>query len=219
MENPGEYLKKERELRGVSLEDLSRATMLSEELLSFLEDDDFEQLSHRTFVRGYIKSYCKELGLDNVEALLRYEQFLKDSGESQVREQDVFVGVEKNTSQPITAYGASLLVFSVLIGFLYFFMTNIQISEKEVLVTSQINNGEEFVKEDQVATIKVIQKTEDAPLVALAKREHNLVVSANSTTWLSVEIDPDTEYSQNFEVTLDKGEKVKWKATKVFFWS
>lgn len=221
MENLGEYLKKERELRGVGLEDLSTSTMLSEEILGFLEADDFDNLPHRTFVRGYIKSYCKELGLDNTEALLRYEQYLRDSGEGEVRPQDVFVGDVRDVKAPISAYGASVLVFSVLIAFLYFFMTNVQISDKEVVRVSQMaDSGSGSAKvQEETATLRVIEKAADAPLVEMTKSGHNLVVRADSTTWISVEIDPDTEYHQSFEVTLAEGEKVSWKATKVFFWS
>lgn len=160
MENLGEYLKKERELRGVGLEDLSTSTMLSEEILGFLEADDFDNLPHRTFVRGYIKSYCKELGLDNTEALLRYEQYLRDSGEGEVRPQDVFVGDVRDVKAPISAYGASVLVFSVLIAFLYFFMTNVQISDKEVVRVSQMaDSGSGSAKiQDETATLRVIER-------------------------------------------------------------
>ena len=222
MENPGEYLKKERELRGVSLEGLSNSMRLSVDVLNLLEADSFEKLPHQTFVRGYIKSYCKELGLDNTEAILRYEQFLKESGEGETKPTDVFVGDIGDRGMPVGAYGVSTIVFVLLIAFLYFFMTNIQIEEKKVAKVEDVQiDGDlgDGLGVDKTTTLKVIQKAQDSPLVEMAKTEHILGVTAESTTWISVELDPGTEKHQNFEVTLEEGEKVSWKATKVFFWS
>lgn len=78
MESPGEYLKRERELRKVSLAAIFEATRVPMKCLEAIEADDYDQLPHPTFVKGFIKSYCKVLGLDETDAVLRYEIYLKE---------------------------------------------------------------------------------------------------------------------------------------------
>src|SRR5574340_341513 len=78
MESPGEYLKRERELRRASLTSLFEATRIPLKYLEAIEADDYESLPHPTFVRGFIKSYCKYLGLDETDAVLRYELYMKE---------------------------------------------------------------------------------------------------------------------------------------------
>lgn len=78
MESPGEYLKRERELRRVSIAKIFEATRVSMKYLEALESDNYDALPHPTFVKGFIRSYCKTLGLDENDAVLRYEIYLKE---------------------------------------------------------------------------------------------------------------------------------------------
>jgi len=228
MEKPGQYLKKERELRGVSIEKVSQDTRLPLEILERLEADDFPNLPHKTFVRGYIKSYCKELGLDATEALLRHEQLFRDgesSGEVASRElstSSVFVSEDHDKSNPVGTYGATFVAFASLLAFLYFFMGNIRVEEKQTATVDEVQISKDSkspILDDGSGSMKVLGKAEGAPLVEMAKQERVLHVKAESTTWISVEIDPGTEKEQFFEVTMEEGDEVTWKASKVFFWS
>lgn len=81
MDCPGEYLKRERELREVSLDDISNKIRVPVKLLKALEADDYQSLPHTTFVKGFIKAYCKFLGVDENDALLRYELYLQEIAE------------------------------------------------------------------------------------------------------------------------------------------
>lgn len=78
MESPGEYLKRERDLRGVSLGKIFEATRVPMKFLEAIEADKFDGLPHKAFVKGFIRSYCKALGLDETDAVLRYEVFLRE---------------------------------------------------------------------------------------------------------------------------------------------
>lgn len=78
MESPGEYLKRERELRDISLEDVHYSTRIQRKYLEALESDDYEKLPHPTFIKGFIKSYCRFLGVDENDAVLRYEIFERE---------------------------------------------------------------------------------------------------------------------------------------------
>lgn len=80
MESPGEYLKREREQRGITLDAVHEKTRVPKRHLIALESDDYENLPHPTFVKGFIKAYCSMLGLDENDAVLRYDIFTRESG-------------------------------------------------------------------------------------------------------------------------------------------
>ena len=78
MEEPGDYLKRERETRGVTLENISRETKVSVKALKALEANDFNALPPYPFVKGFIRSYSKCLGIDGDDAVLRYDAYLRE---------------------------------------------------------------------------------------------------------------------------------------------
>lgn len=78
MESPGEHLKREREHRGVSLQKIFESTRVPLKYLEAIEADRIDGLPQPAFVKGYIRNYCKVLGLDENDAVLRYEVWLAD---------------------------------------------------------------------------------------------------------------------------------------------
>ncbi len=84
MDSFGEYLKRERELRGVTLEEIAKASNISKTYLKSLENDDFENLPSEVFVKGFIRCYAENIGMDGNEATLAYSSFIADKRVSQV---------------------------------------------------------------------------------------------------------------------------------------
>jgi cytoskeleton protein RodZ len=74
VENFGSYLKHERELRGVSLEEISGATKIHIRFLKALEENSFDELPGEVFVKGYIRSYANIIGSDIEETLNIYKE-------------------------------------------------------------------------------------------------------------------------------------------------
>jgi cytoskeletal protein RodZ len=58
----GTHLRRLREGRGMSLEEIARATRVSSGYLHALEADDFASLPAPVFTRGFIRAYCQSLG-------------------------------------------------------------------------------------------------------------------------------------------------------------
>jgi cytoskeletal protein RodZ len=73
----GERLRRERELRGVSLCDVAEATKISARFLKALEDDRVDLLPGGLFPRAFLRQYARHLGLD-AERLVA--EFLYDHG-------------------------------------------------------------------------------------------------------------------------------------------
>ena len=74
IENFGSYIKHERELRGVPLEEISRITKIHIRYLQALEDNRFDELPSEVFIKGYIRSYANIIGSDVDEMLNSYEE-------------------------------------------------------------------------------------------------------------------------------------------------
>ena len=72
-ETVGQYLRKEREKRNISLEAVAKVTRITRENLEALEKDDFQVISAPVFVRGFLRNYAIFLGLDPKEVIARYD--------------------------------------------------------------------------------------------------------------------------------------------------
>lgn len=73
METLGQFLKREREFRGISLERLAGMTRINSGVLKKIEEDDFGRTTQAIYVRSFLKSYAGQLGIDASEVLRRYE--------------------------------------------------------------------------------------------------------------------------------------------------
>jgi cytoskeletal protein RodZ len=69
----GSYLRQERERRNTSLEAVAQATRISLKNLEALERDEFHLLPAPVFVRGFLRAYAAQLGIDPKEVLALYE--------------------------------------------------------------------------------------------------------------------------------------------------
>ncbi|MZH05449.1 MAG: DUF4115 domain-containing protein [Nitrospinae bacterium] len=84
VENFGSYLKHERELRGVPLEEISGATKIHIRFLKALEDNKFDELPGEVFIKGYIRSYANTIGSDVEEMLNIYEESVGDKSNESI---------------------------------------------------------------------------------------------------------------------------------------
>ncbi len=82
-ESLGAYLKKIRESKGLSLEDLSQKTRISLKLLQQIEAGEWEKFPVEAYVRGYLNSISETLGLAMPEILAAYS---REAGSSYSRE-------------------------------------------------------------------------------------------------------------------------------------
>src|SRR5271165_874791 len=71
--NFGERLKRERELREVSLKEITSATRIGPRFLEALENEDWEKLPGGVFNRGFVRSVTRYLGLDEESFLAEYD--------------------------------------------------------------------------------------------------------------------------------------------------
>ncbi len=72
MDSIGRYLKRTRETRAMSVEEVSRATRIPVASIERIEADHFDDLPGEVFVRGFLKAYARAVALPVEEVLARY---------------------------------------------------------------------------------------------------------------------------------------------------
>jgi cytoskeleton protein RodZ len=70
----GELLRSTREAKKLSLSDVHRDTRMSLQVLRALEQDDFAAFESDTYLKGFLKSYAKYLGLEADEISRRLDK-------------------------------------------------------------------------------------------------------------------------------------------------
>jgi cytoskeletal protein RodZ len=71
--NFGERLKRERELREVSMEELTKATRISARFVEALENEDWAKLPGGVFGHGFVRTIARYLGLNEETLLGEYD--------------------------------------------------------------------------------------------------------------------------------------------------
>lgn len=88
----GEHLKREREMRGVSLEEVAAATRISTRFLEAIENERWEELPGGAFNRGFIRSIARYLGLDEDDLVAEYAVETKGGNGHHAMESPVGMG-------------------------------------------------------------------------------------------------------------------------------
>ncbi len=110
----GENLRREREMRGVTLQEISVATKISVRFLQDLENEDFRQLPGGIFTRSFIRAYAKYLGLDEERVIAEYHLAVPSKSEFDLTRMAVGKSGEhrEGSRGPVMA----LLLAAVLLG-------------------------------------------------------------------------------------------------------
>lgn len=75
----GERLRRQREMRGISLEEIVATTKISRRLLQALEDEQFDLLPGGIFNKSYVRAYAKCVGINEEEAVADYLEAAREA--------------------------------------------------------------------------------------------------------------------------------------------
>src|SRR5579875_1838411 len=77
----GENMRREREMRGITLDEISNTTKISVRMLEALENENFSKLPGGIFTRSFIRAYANYLGLDEERVMSEYQIAAPSNGE------------------------------------------------------------------------------------------------------------------------------------------
>ncbi len=76
----GERMQREREMRGITLEEISESTKISTRSLEALEHEEFDKLPGGIFNKGFVRAYARYVGIDEEQAVA---DFIAVAGETE----------------------------------------------------------------------------------------------------------------------------------------
>jgi cytoskeleton protein RodZ len=114
--NTGAYLRKIREDKGLSIQDISQATRISTKNLHAMEENDYTALPADTFTRGFLAIYARFLGMDAAQITSGFmqerDQKLVQGKHTRLR-QTKHIQSAKKLSEP--SYISSLTMAGILL--------------------------------------------------------------------------------------------------------
>jgi cytoskeletal protein RodZ len=182
-EGLGEFLRRERQLRQISLDEVAERTKISRRYLEAIEEERYDYLPGETFVRGFIRSYAQSIGLDPGDTLLIYNQSRMAHQVGQPRTED--------PSPARRAWNARLLIWLLGIGVIL--VGGVLMSAVSLLDTAKLGRAALSPNADTTSTLSTA-----APLM--------LTVQATSDTWLRVTIDDQGPQ----DMVQRAGQSTKW---------
>lgn len=114
----GENLRREREMRGITIQEISAATKISVRFLKSLENEDFSSLPGGIFNRSFVRAYARYLGLDEDPLIEEYQLAAKPKADidlSQFSPPKVYSRPERSTRR--TLWIAIIVVVLLSLGF------------------------------------------------------------------------------------------------------
>jgi Helix-turn-helix domain/RodZ C-terminal domain len=179
----GEFLRRERELRQISLDDVAKRTKISRRYLEAIEEERYDRLPGETFVRGFIRSYAQSVGLDPEDTLLIYNH-------SRLVHEVAPPRTER-LSPDRRAWHERFLLWLLVAGVVV--VGGVLVSAVGLLDRS---NPLRWASPPRPETANILSP--GAPLI--------LTVTADSDTWLLVTIDE----RESQDVLLRAGQSTKW---------
>ena len=113
---PGSILRKAREEKGLTIDEMSAISNLTKQVIRGIEADDYEQLAGLSFVRGYLKLYSKKLGVDEVEILDLFDRWKAEQNGEPRQYANAPQGISEPSSGPSqkTIIAASIVVIGLI---------------------------------------------------------------------------------------------------------
>lgn len=113
MQEIGNLLKKERQEKGISLEEISRKTKIQVRYLQALEDGDFSCFAGTVYVKGALRNYAESIGVNAGELLSYYESITngqKNEESDRGSRSELFVEKERRPFPVVALIWVALLV-------------------------------------------------------------------------------------------------------------
>ncbi|WP_242367493.1 helix-turn-helix domain-containing protein [Lactobacillus intestinalis] len=206
MADIGDKLRSAREAKGLSIEDIEKATKIQSRYLTAIEDDDFDKLPGDFYVRAFIRQYAQVVGLDGKKLLSEYQEdvpeskpdeYVEDSIDNKSEEVKKTTDNKKNLWKnylPKIAIGLGIIIV-VLIGYVLYARLSSggqrnNTASNNVKVSTQTSSSSSSKKLATTTNpVKVSRLSDNEFRITGLKSNRNLVISVgdqNVTSTVSI---------------------------------
>lgn len=126
----GSWLRRQREVREISLREISDISKISLRYLEALEQDRFEILPNAVFTRGFLREYARFVGLDPDEVVNYFLSLQPDDGDEEA--EGAATAPRRVGGKPLARVVAVVVVVLAVLGGILWFLSFEPKSEEEV---------------------------------------------------------------------------------------
>lgn len=185
MKTVGNMLREAREATGVTIDEIAKRTRIRVDFLEAIEEERFEDLPKGPFVKGFIRTFAREVGLNPDHTAAVYRRDHGEESSSMLVPKGAIKPIRKRVWFLLTPHTAGIAFVALVIGAFLFF---------------QIRSF------NQPPPLIVLEPTESqevrSPVVVRGKTATDCVVSVNSG---SIAVDQDGNF--RIDVPLTVGEQ------------
>lgn len=192
MASLGQELKRERELRGISLKEISNTTRISLKFLEALEEDRLEVLPGEFFIRGILRAYAKNVGLDEDYVMNKLQEIWM------LREPSQDLERMKKLRHPPFPRKNRVLLYIILLVIAFAALLSLYFVLRSMLSTSTPTVSQQTV----VAEPSPPPAEKPSPAVA-EEKEVDLEISFLEQTWIQVYADGE----KKLDGLMNQGDK------------
>jgi cytoskeleton protein RodZ len=120
MESIGDFFRQVRETKGLTLDDVASKTRIHPDFLIALEEGNFTKLPDQVFAKGFVRSYARSLGLDEDDAMRRFEGsagtfYDKQAEREQLRQQQAEDERRRKTNRKVVAAATGVALLGLIL--------------------------------------------------------------------------------------------------------
>ena len=204
MNHIGSQLRQAREARGLSLEQIQRATRIKRVFLEAIEADRLEDLPGPVQARGFVRSYASHVGLDPETLLVQVDGALPEAGPSPRRPSEA-AGAFRSGPAPAAPSESPLPLPILIIGVIVLFVIG------GLLLIRAFGGEAPAPTPAQPASAPLsISRTSAPTPTTPPTTKVSLTLTAGEHVWVRVTHDGFTA----FEGLLKPGESQTWQANQ-----
>lgn len=163
---PGERLQAARISLGVSLEELAGKLRLSKAILSSLEDNQYDEITAPIFVKGYLRSYARQVNLDENDIIDQYTTYYTDNDPPITSTSNTAADINVDDS---TVKWATWLIVIIVLGLLAMWWWNrtnqpqqtVSLDAPAETIEETIESSDQVVEPEQSAIVSDSDSTEE----------------------------------------------------------
>lgn len=201
----GDELRIVREKKGLSLLDVEEGTKIRAKYLEAIENEDFDIIPGKVYIKGFLKNYAEYLGLDSHELLQTLNEIHKEND---------YENEEENISiTPITSSNNSFFNKSHI----YILTGVISIILLGVFVNNFYENTEKKINEDNISESTAPKSTNlDASKENIKKQVTNnkTIINKNGNINKTQEVSVKPNSNSKVNLTLTASKEASWALVK-----
>jgi cytoskeletal protein RodZ len=196
----GAYLRQVREENLLTIEHVATKTMIQPRILRAIEEGKLENLSEPIYVRGFIKRYARELGLD-AEAVAQAFPVKRDTN----LQPKSWTDASSRQLRPYHLYALYIAVIMAAIAGLSYLLTRGPIRTTAIAPSPAAMPSPDLPAPTEPAASPAAPATPEPPAQPV-----QVEVTMQEQSWMRVIVDGETE----FEGMLNEGIERTWTANE-----